>query len=419
MKNSFLKRFFQIFLFLSFFSITANVYAQNNTSSPAVKSNASSAWIEDSIYILNKNGVLKIPDWVDYDSLVSQKDYSIMLAKVTRITDKKFFGDLEENGFDKPLSRALAIDSALRAFGLEKEMEKVTNSYKTKFKDLNPEQKYYKACLTAEIIKLSVGYPDKTFRPDDLLKWSEAVAIVESVYRWATLMPTQTPMQKAEDLRQNIWYYFIDGFRLILTSLYCFLSVIFLSRAWKRSKKDRTGLRPIIASLTFATFFLFIMWINELLYGRGIIEKSIYYVISTISILAGIFLIKTTNLIHKQTEPKPKSTIEVGYVDHIDINRGEIFVIDSITKRRILALISPDTKIYNRENRLLGSAFFSEISPGDFVSIRGSEQISGGAIVDIDMLLLLASKTNTTNVKNTKLNVNENEIGQISNRRVS
>ncbi len=68
---------------------------------------------------------------------------------------------------------------------------------------------------------------------------------------------------------------------------------------------------------------------------------------------------------------------------------------------------------------MFGSAFFSEISPGDFVSIRASEQISGGAIVDIDMLLLLASKTNTTNVKNTKLNVNENEIGQISNRRVS
>lgn len=382
------------------------------SSIPVIKKLKSSDWVNNQVSNLDKNGVLKVPDWVDYDSLVSQKDFAIMLAKVTGIKDKSVFSTLDQQGFDKPLSRAMAIDAALRAFGLEKEMDKVIENYKTRFKDLSPEQKYYKASLTAEIIKLSAGYPDGTFRPNDLLKWSEGVAIVESVYRWASLMPSQTPIQKAEDMRKNIWFYFIDGFRLILTSIYCLLSMIFLFRAWQRAKSDRTGLRPIIASLCFASFFLFVMWLNEMLYGRGLIEKSIYYVVSLISVLAGMFLIRTSNLIAKQAEPKPKATIEVGYVDHIDLNRGEMFVIDSITKRRMLALISPDTKIYNRENRLLGSAFFSEIGQGDFVNIRGTEQISGGAIIDIDMLLILASKQNNNVNKTNKTAVSEQELNQ-------
>ncbi|MFN8577711.1 MAG: hypothetical protein U0354_12715 [Candidatus Sericytochromatia bacterium] len=371
-----------------------------------------SDWVNNQASNLYKNGVFKMPDQVDYDSLVSQKDFAIMLSKVTNIKDKSIFGDLDPQGFDKPLSRAMAIDAALRAFGLEKEMNKVVENYQTKFKDLNPNQKYYKASLTAEIIKLSAGYPDKTFRPDDLLKWSEGVAIVESVYRWASLMPEQTPIQKAEDLRKNIWYYFIDGFRLILTSVYCLLSVIFLFRAWKRSKQDKSGLRPIIASLCFATAFLFIMWLNEMLYGRGLIEKAVYYIISTISILAGMFLIRTSNLISKQTEPKPKANIEVGYVDHIDMNRGEMFVIDSITKRRMLALISSDTKVYSKENRLLGTAFLSELSAGDFVSIKGTEQINGGAIVDVDMILVLASKQANINTRQQKQVVEEQETNK-------
>lgn len=371
-----------------------------------------SDWVNNQASNLYKNGVFKMPEQVDYDSLVSQKDFAIMLSKVTSIKDKSIFGDLDPQGFDKPLSRAMAIDAALRAFGLEKEMNKVVENYQTKFKDLNPNQKYYKASLTAEIIKLSAGYPDKTFRPDDLLKWSEGVAIVESVYRWASLMPEQTPIQKAEDLRKNIWYYFIDGFRLILTSVYCLLSVIFLFRAWKRSKQDKSGLRPIIASLCFATAFLFIMWLNEMLYGRGLIEKAVYYIVSTISILAGMFLIRTSNLISKQTEPKPKANIEVGYVDHIDMNRGEMFVIDSITKRRMLALISSDTKVYSKENRLLGTAFLSELSAGDFVSIKGTEQINGGAIVDVDMILVLASKQANINTRQQKQVVEEQETNK-------
>ncbi len=370
-------------------------------------------WINNQADNLNKNGVFKMPSQVDYDSLVSQKDFAIMLSKVTGIKDKTIFGDLDIQGFDKPLSRAMAIDSALRAFGLEKEMNKVVDNYQTKFKDLNLEQKYYKASLTAEIIKLSAGYPDHTFRPDDLLKWSEGVAIVESVYRWASLMPEQTPIQKAEDLRKNIWYYFIDGFRLILTSVYCLLSIIFLVRAWRRSKDDRTGLRPIIASLCFATTFLFIMWLNEMLYGRGLIDKPVYYIISTISILSGMFLIRTSNLISKQSEPKPKANIEVGYVDHIDIGRGEMFVIDSITKRRMLALISSDTKVYSKENRLLGAAFLSELSAGDFVSVKGTEQIAGGAMIDVDMILVLASKQANINTRQQKQVIEETEEKQV------
>lgn len=392
---------------------TTNETTSKNVSPTVVPSIVNSPknfdWINNQATNLNKNGVFKMPEQVDYDSLVSQKDFATMLSKVTSIKDKSIFGDLDPQGFDKPLSRAMAIDSALRAFGLEKEMDKVVENYQTKFKDITPEHKYYKACLTAEIIKLSAGYPDKTFRPDDLLKWSEGVAIIESVYRWASLMPEQTPIQKAEDFRKNIWYYFIDGFRLILTSVYCLLSIVFLVRAWRRSKQDKTGLRPIIASLCFATAFLFIMWLNEMLYGRGIIEKAVYYIVSTVSILAGMFLIRTSNLINKQTEPKPKANIEVGYVDHIDMNRGEMFVIDSITKRRMLALISSDTKVYNKENRLLGTAFLSELSAGDFVSVKGTEQVAGGAMIDVDMILVLASKQANINTKQQKHIIEEQE----------
>ncbi len=403
-------------LFVSIFILTilSSVVIAEDNQTEAVKGKPSE-WINSSILVLDKNGVLKIPDWVDYDSLVSQKDFSIMLSKVTKINDRSVFGDLDQNGSDKSMSRAMAIDAALRAFGLESQMDKVNADYQTRFRDLEPSQKYYQACLTAEIIKLSAGYPDKTFRPDDLLKWSEGVAIVESVYRWASLMPAQTPIQKAEDLRKNLWFYFIDGFRLVLTTIYCFLSVILLFRSWKRAKNDRTGLRQIIASLCFASFFMFVMWINEMLFARGIIDKPLYYIISTISILAGIFLIRTSNLISKHTEPKPKASVEVAHVDYVDLNRGEMFLVDSITKRRILALISNDTKLYNRENRLLGKAFFSEIAPGDLVSVRGTEQVSGGSVVDVDMLLVLASKQNTSVQYSNKNEVNEQDYNKVQN----
>lgn len=363
-------------------------------------------WVNNSINVLQKNNVFKIPDWIQYDSLVSQRDFAIMLSRATSIKDKKVFGDLDYNSFDKPLSRAMAIDSALRAFGLEKQMDKVTENYKTKFTDISPEHKYYKACLTAEIIKLSAGYPDKTFRPDDLLRWSEAVAIVESVYRWASLMPEQTPIQKAEDIRKNIWYYFIDAFRLGLTLLYAFISIIFLINSWNRAKKEKNTLRPIIASLCMAIIFLFIMWINEMLYGRGMIEKSIYYIVSTISILAGIFLIKTSSLVNKETKPKPKFNVEVAYIEYIDLNKGEIFVIDSNTKRRILVNFDIDTKIFNKENKLLSKAFFSELRQGDFISIKGLEQISGGSLIKADTILVLASKNNNL-VQNNSSNLNQ------------
>lgn len=374
-------------------------------------------WVNTSIDVLQKNNILKIPDWVQYDSLVSQKDYAIMLSKATSIKDKTVFGDLEHNSFDKPLSRALAIDSALRAFGLEKQMDKVTENYKSKFTDVSPEHKYYKACLTAEIIKLSAGYPDKTFRPDDLLRWSEAVAIVESVYRWASLMPEQTPIQKAEDMRKNIWYYFIDAFRLGLTLLYAIISIIFLMNSWNKAKKEKNTLRPIIGSLCMAVMFLFIMWINEMLYGRGIIEKSIYYIVSTISILAGIFLIRTSVLVNKETKPKPKFNVEVAYIEYVDLTRGEIFIIDSVTKRRILTTFDTDTKIYNKENRLLGKAFFSELRQGDFISVKGLEQVNGGSLIKADMILVLASKNNNNNVQNTSNNVNQtNQYNRIFNK---
>jgi len=350
-------------------------------------------WARESLGILDRSGTLKIPDWIDYNSIISQKDYSILLATVTRISDKNLFGDLDINGSDKSVTRGMAIDSAIKAFGLEREVDRKIYQYKSKFIDLDPDQKYYKASLAAEILKISAGYPDKTFRPNDLLKWSEAIAIIESVYRLSALLPVQTPIQRAEEKRQNIWFYFIDGFRLFLTVLYCGIAFAFLIHAWKRSKRDRTGIRPIITSLTYAILFLFIMWLNEVLYNNRLIDKSIYYVLSMVSILAGIFLIKTASVIKKKTDPKPNYNIEVGYVDYVDISRGEIFITDSVTKRRVLGLFYPDTKIYNRENRLLGSAFFSELAVGDFISVKGTEQvISGGSIINIDMLLILASK---------------------------
>jgi hypothetical protein len=396
---------------------TQNQLLENTTPQPKVTQaiNAkTSDWINGSVSNLDKSGVLKVPDWVDYNSYVSQKDYAIMLSKVTKIKDKKMFGETEQ-GFNQRLSRGMAFDYALKAFGLEPEMEKVVENYKTKFKDISQDHQFYKACLTAEILKLSAGYPNGTFRPDDLLKWSEAVAIAESVYRWASLMPEQTPIQKATDSRKYLWYYFLDAFRLALTGIYCVVSIIFLLKAWRKAKHDRTGFREIIASLSFASISLLVMWINEMLYARGLMPKEAYYIISTISVIAGLFLIRTTNLITKHAEPKPEANVEVAHVEYVDITRGEIFLVDSITKRRILALISKDSKIHNRENRLLGQAFFSELAVGDFVSVKGTESIAGGSVVNIDNLYILASKQNTKVNNQHKIEIKEQEYNTIKN----
>jgi len=388
-----MKKLFFIILLL-FFSF--NSFAQDKKQE----------WVNLSMDILKKNNIIKIPDWVQYDSLISQRDYAIMLSKVTSIKDKSLFGDIDYESFDKPLSRALAIDSAIRAFGLEKQMDKVVENYKSKFIDISPEHKYYKACLTAEVIKLSAGYPDKTFRPDDLLRWAEAVAIIESVYRWASLMPEQTPIQKAEDMRKNLWYYFIDAFRLGLTLLYAIISIIVLIDSWNKARKEKGKLRPIIGTLCLSVIFLFIMWVNEMLYGRGIIDKPVYYIVSTISILAGIFLIRTSLLVNKETKPKPKFNVEVAYIEYVDLSRREIFVIDSVTKRRMIVTFDSDTKIYNRENRLLGKAFFSELKQGDFISIKGFEEVDGSSLIKAEMLLILASKNNNI-VQNTSNTSNQ------------
>jgi hypothetical protein len=388
-----MKKLFFIILLL-FFSF--NSFAQDKKQE----------WVNLSMDILKKNNIIKIPDWVQYDSLISQRDYAIMLSKVTSIKDKSLFGDIDYESFDKPLSRALAIDSAIRAFGLEKQMDKVVENYKSKFIDISPEHKYYKACLTAEVIKLSAGYPDKTFRPDDLLRWAEAVAIIESVYRWASLMPEQTPIQKAEDMRKNLWYYFIDAFRLGLTLLYAIISIIVLIDSWNKARKEKSKLRPIIGTLCLSVIFLFIMWVNEMLYGRGIIDKPVYYIVSTISILAGIFLIRTSLLVNKETKPKPKFNVEVAYIEYVDLSRREIFVIDSVTKRRMIVTFDSDTKIYNRENRLLGKAFFSELKQGDFISIKGFEEVDGSSLIKAEMLLILASKNNNI-VQNTSNTSNQ------------
>lgn len=374
-------------------------------------------WINNSVFNLDKTGDLKVPSWIDYNSLVNQKDFALMLMRVTKINNKDFFGELDHNALDKTLQRGVAFDAAIKAFGLEKEMERIGGTYKTRFKDLPQAHKYYNACLTAEVLKLSAGYPDGTFRPDDLLKWSEAIAIVESVHRWASLLPEQTPLQKANDFKKNIWYYFLDGFRLVLTLIYSILSIVFLIRSWKRAQHDKTGLKEIISSLCFAIGCLFIMWLNEMLYARELINKPVYYIISTISVIAGVFLIRTSSLISKQVEPKPKANVEVAYVEYVDISRGEMFVVDSITKRRILALISNETKVYNKENKVLGKAFLSEIAVGDVISLKGTEQISGGAVVKTDTIYLMASKQSNT-VKQTKkqnITVNQEEEVQIQN----
>ncbi len=81
--------------------------------------------------------------------------------------------------------------------------------------------------------------------------------------------------------------------------------------------------------------------------------------------------------------------------------------VDAVTKRRTLALVSKNSKVYNRENRLLGAAFFSEISAGDFISVHGKEQIAGGSVVNIDNMYILASKQNAKVTTQEKVEVIE------------
>jgi len=83
--RTYLKKFLFLSTFLTLLSVSNSAFSEEtspettgvNPQVQATPKEKSSKWINNSINNLNKNGVLKVPDWVDYDSLVSQKDFAV------------------------------------------------------------------------------------------------------------------------------------------------------------------------------------------------------------------------------------------------------------------------------------------------------------------------------------------------------
>ena len=109
---------------------TPNESKKENNQKTVVNEKVNSTWINNSINNLDKIGDLKVPAWIDYNSFIGQKDFSLMLLRVTKINNKDFFGELDQNNLDKTISRGLAFDSAIKAFGLEKEMQRIGGTYR-------------------------------------------------------------------------------------------------------------------------------------------------------------------------------------------------------------------------------------------------------------------------------------------------
>lgn len=348
-----------------------------------------SKWTQRSLKVLEENGI-PLPSTINYDQLIERPQFDLILARVAKVNKQVFKSKINRH-IKESITRGTAIDSVIRAFGFQQKMENFKDT-PSKFKDLPQHHPAYLAIVMAEKTKLINGYPDQTIRPDELLSWGEALILIETVHNWRKALPTTAPeWVKSYENQQEMGFKLVDLFRLLLTMGYGIVALIFLLRVFKKSRKKKDQIyRPMSILLIVTTLMLLALWLNDILYTYGLMKREFYEVIALISVFVSLLLLKTGVFLEdKMTEPSPQAVIDVGYVDAINQEKGELFIIDVVSGKRALGLMQSGSKVYS-QNKNEG-AFLSDIQVGDHIKVTGSGQFDG-ALVDIESIQLLAQQ---------------------------
>lgn len=377
------------------------------TAPPLGASDYRSRWAQDAVRVLEENGI-QLPSGIDYNALISKNDFIRVLSRVSEVpvtTLQRSLWNTETQ--NKELTRGESIFLLVQAYGMAPSLPGFA-SQPTHFIDLNASHPAYGAIVLAERVNLINGYPDKTIRPDEALSWGEALILIETMSSWRKALPTTAPeWVKQFERKQNLWYQFIDGFRLFLTLVYLGFSAFFIGRTWYRSRRMAPSpYRRFSVALALITGFLGLLWISELLFNYSLIAREVYAVLAMLSIFVGLFLLKAGVDIDKDiAKPKPQSVIDSGYVAAINHEKGELFIKDKLSESHSLALVTADSKIYRKTgNKNSESAFLSEIQVGDVVSLRAS-QLEHESLLQVDRLTLV--ETRQANAELNQQNVQE------------
>ena len=367
---------------------------EENTQMMNLTEQQNAQWIEKASKVLKESGTLALPDNINYMSFITYDDFVQLLRRVTNSYDKRKFTPPDNINMKAPITRGAAIDLLVTVFGFSTQTDKLMIN-KSNFKDVLPSHPHFNAIVLAEQTKLISGYPNGTLHPDEYMTIAEGMSLLETIYKWKIIFSQGKPeWTKAQEERDVFWYKILDGFRLILTLLYGVLAVYCLITAVYQSRKDENpNMRAIIIAFLVVSLTLVFIWVNEILFNYGFIDRGIYQLFAILSILASLLLIKISVSLKKTVSPQERISIDVAYVDYIDPERGELFVIDSISKRKILTVITEETQIYNQEDKLLGLAYLNQIGLGDFVNIRGVSRMNG-LVVESETILLIASRGN-------------------------
>lgn len=347
-------------------------------------------WAKKSVKTLEENGI-KLPNTIRYGELISYNAFRILIARITTTEQKELTtSEFQPSGNADLITRGVAINMAIRAFGLGEALESFKTE-ETRFKDIKSNHPAYAAIVLAERTKLINGYPDQTIRPDEQLTWGETLILIETIYSWRKALPTDAPVWvRKYQKKMNAWYQFLEGVRLLLTMIYAVFAVVFLYRSFVKSRNEPDSpYRAVSQMFMITTLVLLAMWINEMLFVYGMVPRELYQILALLSVLASLLVLRIGSYIDKKlSEPKPQAVIDVGYVDAVNLEKGELYIIDTITRRRVVALMNPDTKIHNKDKNALNQGFISDIKEGDFINIKGSSRYAG-TIIDAEKIFLI------------------------------
>lgn len=373
---------------------------------PAVNADYRARWAQDAVRVLEENGI-QLPSGIDYNALISKNDFIRVLSRVSEVpvtTLQRSLWNAETQ--NKELTRGESIFLLVQAYGMNESLNGFA-SQSTHFSDLQTTHPAYAAIVLAERVNLINGYPDKTIRPDELLSWGEALILIETMSSWRQALPTTAPEWVRQfERKQNLWYQFIDGFRLFLTLVYLGFSVFFIGRTWYKARRlAPSPYRRFSVALALITGFLGLLWVSELLFNYALIAREVYAALAMLSIFVGLFLLKAGVDMDKDiSKPKPQSVIDNGFVVSINHEKGEIFIKDKVSESHSLGLVTADSKIYRKTGKNSESAFLSEIQVGDVVSLRAS-QLTHDALLQVERLTLV--ETHQANEARQQQNIQE------------
>jgi hypothetical protein len=338
--------------------------------------------------------LLTRPAWAQQQEFVSRQEFAQLIDKILQARHLHRQSPVAV-GQTSWISRSQAVNDLVRAFGFDAKLSQVDLS-RIRFSDVPDTHPYRNAVLLAGQTNLILGYPDHTFRPDDALRWNEAASMLITLRGWTMAMPDTAPawvMAKQE--RASAWYRLFDATRLGLSIAYGVVAIAYLIRAYRQPIRNRTR-RLVTNCLLVLSLALVLAWINDLGFTQGWFHRTLYEVGAFLSLVSGYMLLRTGQTLAAplpEAAPQPKRTnINLAVVESIDHAKGEMYVIDPISKRKVMVIVSAETKVYTRQKQDSAVAYFSEIQTGDVINIQGSSHQRGALISAMSMLIVTSGK---------------------------